>query len=178
MKNISKYLTAAVFVSSSAFLGTAHADNGFYLGGSLGNATIERSAPSSNVDVNSDDTGYKVYGGFKFTVLAVEGGYVDFGSPTGNNNTEVELSGFDLFGLLNMGIGPVDLFGKVGAFSWDSEDIVNGVKSESRSGTDPAYGIGAGLSLGSFSVRAEYEYFDMSDFENVTMFSIGGVYTF
>jgi hypothetical protein len=170
-------MAVTAFMSLPLFVTNAYADNGFYIGGSLGNATIEQNLPDNDIDIDSDDTGYKIFGGFKFTILAIEGGYVDFGKPS-QNNSEVELSGWDLFGLLNLGIGPVDLFGKLGIFAWDSETIVTGEPSLDKDGTDPAYGIGAGLSFGSFSVRAEYEYFDMSDFDNVTMFSIGGSYTF
>ena len=157
-------------------INSAWADNGFYIGGSLGNASIEENVPKENIDVNSSDTGYKVFGGFKFTILAIEAGYVDFGGPT-QNGSKVELNGFDAFGLVNMGIGPLDLFGKVGVFAWNSDTFVQDGKL-SKDGTDPVYGVGAGLSLGPVSVRAEYEYFNMSDFENVTMLSLGVVYFF
>ncbi|MCI0505711.1 MAG: porin family protein [Gammaproteobacteria bacterium] len=174
MKKLNKVIGSAALIASAIVMTSAHADSGFYIGASAGNASIS-GEPSTSIDFDSDDTGYKVFGGFKFTLLAIEASYVDFGKPE-QNNISVELSGYDLFGLVNIGIGPVDLFGKVGVFSWDS-DLTNGA-SVNEDGTDPVYGIGAGLSFGSISVRAEYEYFDISDFDTVEMISVGASLTF
>lgn len=175
-----KYSTKAVAFATACFawgLNSAYADDGFYIGGSVGNATVEKKAASTDIDIKSDNLGYKVYGGFKFSMFAVEGGYVNFGDQKQDDN-ELELAGWDIFGMLNLGLGPVDLFAKLGAFAWNSDVIVEGVKASDDSGTDPVYGLGVGVSLGSFSVRAEYEYFDLSNFEDVNMFSVGGTYTF
>ena len=49
-------------------------------------------------------------------------------------------------------------------------------QSSSDSGSDPAYGAGVRFAIGSFSVRAEYEYYDVKS--NLDMVSISGVYTF
>ena len=83
-----------------------------------------------------------------------------------------------MFGLVNLGIGPIDLFGKVGVFSWDA-DLTNG-SSINEDGTDPVYGIGGGLSLGPVSVRLEYEYFDVKSdsLDDIQMISLGAVYFF
>ncbi|WP_455221317.1 outer membrane beta-barrel protein [Kaarinaea lacus] len=174
MKKLHKLLVSTAFIASSFVTAAAHADNGFYLGGSVGNASLS-TTPSSGIDVNSDDTGYKVFGGFKFTIVSVEASYVDFGKVE-NLNQSVSLTGYDLFGLLNLGIGPIDLFGKLGVFSWDA-DLTSGT-SINKDGTDPVYGVGAGITLGSFSVRAEYEYFDVSDLDSVSMISLGAAYIF
>ncbi|HEY5602726.1 MAG TPA: outer membrane beta-barrel protein [Gammaproteobacteria bacterium] len=175
MKKLNKVIGSALFITSAILMSSAHADSGFYLGASAGNASIS-GQPDTSIDFDSDDTGYKVFGGFKFALLAIEASYVDFGKPE-QNNINVELSGYDLFGILNIGIGPIDLFGKVGVFAWDSDALVSG-NSVNKDGTDPVYGIGAGLSLGSLSVRAEYEYFDISDFDTVEMISVGASLTF
>lgn len=177
MKNPIRIISSSLLLVLALAANNAQADNGFYIGGSVGNAAIDATPDTPTEEsIDSDDTGYKVFGGFKFTIFAVEGGYVDFGKPTQNSNT-VELSGFDLFGLVNFGIGPIDLFGKVGVFAWDSDALVADNKVN-KDGTDPVYGVGAGVSLGSFSVRAEYEYFDIKDFDTVQMISLGAVYTF
>lgn len=174
MKKLHKLLVSTAFIASSFMMTSAYADNGFYIGGSVGNAKVS-GAPSTTFEGN--DTGYKIFGGFKFTIFAVEGGYVNFGKAE-DNGASTETTAFDLFGLVNLGIGPIDLFGKVGVFSWDS-DLTSG-GSINEDGTDPAYGIGAGLSLGPVSVRAEYEYFDVkSDYlDDIQMISVGAVYFF
>jgi len=174
MKKLHKLLVSTAFIASSFIMASAHAANGFYLGGSVGNADVS-GAPSTNFSGN--DTGYKIFGGFKFTIFAVEGGYVNFGKAE-DNGISVETTAFDLFGLVNLGLGPIDLFGKVGVFSWDS-DLTTGT-SVNEDGTDPVYGIGGGLSLGPVSVRLEYEYFDVGSdgLDDIQMISLGAVYFF
>lgn len=150
-----------------------HAESGLYLGGSFGNATVGFN-PSSDIDVKDDDIGYKLFGGLKFTLLAAEVGYVDFGKVEKSGFTG-ELSGFNAFGVLSFGLGPVDVFGKLGGFVWES-DFKVAQESYKEDGFDPAVGIGASVTLGSLGVRAEYEYYDIDEFDEVSMFSLGAVY--
>jgi hypothetical protein len=175
MKKIHSLILSVTFIMSSLVMTSAHADNGFYIGGSVGNADTSGSTPST--DFSGSDTGYKIFGGFKFTIFAVEGGYVNFGKAE-NNGISAETTAFDLFGLVNIGLGPIDLFGKLGVFSWDS-DLTEGT-SVNEDGTDPVYGIGGGLSLGPVSVRLEYEYFDVGSdgLDDIQMISLGAVYFF
>lgn len=155
-------------------LASAHsyAASGLYLGGSIGNAKVGfEPTENTSIDINDSDIGYKLFGGFKFTMAAVEVGYVDFGKiedASGN----VEISGFSGFGVLSTGIGPAEIFGKLGGFVWESDYR----SLESRyddSGFDPAFGIGAAFSLGGLGIRAEYEYFDIGEFDEVSMLSVG-----
>ena len=72
------------------------ADSGFYLGGSIGQTTLKVPSDVTDVpDFNEDDTGYKLYGGYNFNLalfnLGVEGGYIDFGSPSGSLDTDTSL---------------------------------------------------------------------------------------
>lgn len=150
--------------------------NGFYAGGSVGNARLGLSSSDSNIDISGSDIGYKVFGGFKFTFLAVEGGYVNFGQIDGDNEN-VKVSGLSAFGMLSTGLGPVSLFGKVGGFIWDS-DVRSATESYSEDGFDPALGLGAAFNMGNLGLRAEYEYFNISEFDDVSMFSVGAVFRF
>ncbi len=176
MKKFNSYLLTATFIAATLLMTSANAANGFYIGGSLGNAEVS-GTPSTSTEVKASDTGYKIFGGFKFTIFAVEAGYVNFGKAEDSGFT-AETTAFDLFGLVNLGIGPLDLFGKVGVFSWDSDLTQGG--SINEDGTDPAYGIGGGVSLGPVSVRAEYEYFDVKsdNLDDIQMISVGVVYFF
>jgi opacity protein-like surface antigen len=151
----------------------AHAESGLYLGGSFGNAKVGYN-PSSNIDVKDDDVGYKLFGGIKFTLLAAEVGYVDFGKVE-DSGFSGEISGFNAFGILSMGLGPIDVFGKLGGFVWES-DFETAQQRYKDDGFDPAVGVGASVTLGNLSVRAEYEYYDIDNFDNVSMFSIGAAY--
>lgn len=153
----------------------ARADTGLYFGGSIGNATFDGSAPGTGVSFDDSDTAYKLYAGFRIiSLLAIEGGYVDFGAPSVGVQ-QVDLTGWDLFGVANLPIGPVNLFGKVGYFAWDSD--FSGATSINESDSDLAYGVGAALRLGGFGVRAEYEIFEVSS-DNIQMYSLGAEINF
>lgn len=153
----------------------AGADSGIYLGLGAGESTVKSG------DYSESDSGYKVLLGYNFGViplvdLAIEGSYVHFGNPS-DNTTSVEATGLDAFGLAGLSFGPFGIFVKAGVIDWGL-DTNDGTVTNSESGTDPAYGIGARLAFGSFSVRAEYEYFDLDSDVEIGMASISGIYTF
>lgn len=156
------------------------ADNGIYIGGSVGQANVEvDDIPGLETeDFKGDDTGFKFIVGIRpLDWLAVEANYVDFGSPKDTvGGTQVKASGdgitASVLGFLP--IGPVDLFARAGLLSWDTD--VQGLGS--TDGTDLAYGVGAQFRVWSISVRAEYERFDADEFDDLSMFSIGATYTF
>jgi hypothetical protein len=167
--------------------GIAQADSGFYVGGSVGNAGVELDA--DDVEFDEDDFAWKAYGGFNFDIivvdLAVEAGYVNFGSPgttIQGLDVGVEVDAFTGFGLVGLELGPIGVFGKAGLISWDGEQTIEGLGSDDDSGTDPAYGIGARFSLWSLEFRAEYEVFDIdvdgADSSDLSMISAGVVWTF
>jgi len=85
----------------------------------IGYATTGVSEGQYNFD--DDDIGFKIFGGYNFGFiplldLAVEGSYVDFGqaSSSGIINQEVDVSGWDVFGLAALNLGSIGVFGKVG----------------------------------------------------------------
>lgn len=186
----SKISVAITFATSLLLLSTnanAGSESGFYLGASLGQASIEdkNETPDGDYSFSEEDSGYKVFLGFNFGIiplidLAVEGSYVDFGNPSGTvdgKKIDYELVGWDAFGLAALTFGPFAVFGKAGLVSWDSDFNVDNFTG-SDSGSDPAYGIGAKFQISSISIRAEYEYFDMSELNDVYMASVGVAYTF
>ncbi|TFG81831.1 MAG: porin family protein [Chromatiales bacterium] len=174
----STLLTAAL-ASGPAFAG---ADSGFYLGAGVGQASVG----DINIDggegfsFDGDDTGYKAIVGFNFgwiplIDLAVEGSYVDFGKAD-DAGINVDADALAAFGVVGVNLGPIGIFGKVGAVNWDAKVSVEGVSADDD-GTDPAYGIGARFQLGSFQIRAEYELFDI-DAADVDFLSASLLYTF
>lgn len=166
----------------------ANADSGFYVGGSVGGATLEADfgdtgIPGFPTDIDEDDTAFKVFAGYKFDLpvldLGVEAGYVDFGAPEIDVLTEqvdIEPTGINLWGIAGIEAGPVDLFAKLGYISWDIEASVQG-QSISDDGSDMGYGVGLSFGLGAVSVRGEYEVYDVED-ADVSMLSLGIVYQF
>ncbi len=164
-------------VSGPAWAG---GDSGLYLGGSLGSSSLD---VSSGGDFDSA-TSYKIFGGYNLGIVplvdvAIEGSYVNFGTADGpaGSNAEAKASGLDAFGLVGLSVGPVSLFGKVGAIYWDAELSATGFPTADDSGTDPAYGIGLQFQLLSIAIRAEYEMFALDDVD-IGLVSAGVSYTF
>ena len=163
---------------AGSFLGmpgaaVAGADSGFYIGAGVGDASVK------DTDFDASDSAYKIFGGYNIGFIplvdfAVEASYVDFGKPSTSDGS-VEVTGLNAFGLAGLSFGPFGIFAKAGAISWDADATFGGL-SESDSGTDPAYGLGARFAFGSFAVRAEYEVYDLD--ADVDMVSVSGVYTF
>jgi hypothetical protein len=165
-------------------LPAAAADNGFYLGLSAGQTDVTGEG-NDDVVFSGDDLGYKVFAGYRFlTFLAVEGSYVDFGAPDDESegvHTEFDLTGFDLYAMGLLPLGIADIFVKAGMVEWDADlttDIAGPPYTASADGTDPAYGLGFQLRFGSFTARAEVEYFDVESANHLYMYSLGGAFTF
>jgi hypothetical protein len=188
-KDLKRGLVAGLLASALLFAGPAMADSGFYLGGSLGQTTLEADFVDPFDDgsfrFDEDDSSWKVYGGFTFDLpvikLGVEGGYRDLGGPSATFEGAtygLDVTAWDAFGVAGFDLGPLSLFGKFGFISWDADLTVSGFDFGSDDGTDTAYGVGAGINIGSFQIRAEYEVFDVSDVEDLYMMSAGFVYTF
>lgn len=189
MKSIHRSLAVPLLVSLLAISGTAIADTGFYIGGSVGDTTLQVDFDDPIGDdtftFDESDFSWKAFAGINFDLpviqLGIEAGYVDLGGPSATFASDeygVDVTAWDAFGVAGFNLGPVKLFGKLGVVSWDAEATIAGFEAGSDDGTDTAYGVGAAFELGSFQIRAEYEAFDISDVEDLYMLSAGFVFTF
>ena len=182
MMELFKRLTAVAALAAVSSFASAGTDTGLYLGGSIGQAGID--VDVEDIDFDDDDTAWKAFIGYNLGLLpmvdlAVEGTYYDFGESSGSvlgQGYDAEVDGWGLAAVAGIAVGPVGLFGKVGAISWDSE-LSTAVGDFDDDGTDPAYGVGAKVQLGSLLVRAEYELFDIDDTE-VDFWSVGAAFVF
>lgn len=160
-----------------ATLPAVAADNGIYLGASVGQSGIQ----IDDFDYDADATGYKIIAGWRFLDwLAVEGNYVDFSSGddrVAGTRIETEADGISLSAVGFLPVGPVDLFARVGAIDWSADLSSPGIASGGDDGTDLTYGVGAQFRVWSLSIRAEYEMFDIED-ADVDMISLGVTWTF
>ena len=175
-----KAILFAVALMALPVLPAVAADNGFYLGGSVGQANLKISDITdgiSTADFDADDTAFKLIAGIRpLDWLGVEAAYVNFGEPEDTvlgQKLKADGDGISAFAVGFLPTGPVDLFAKVGLISWDSK--ISG--SFDDSGTDLAYGVGAQFRVLGLSIRAEYEKFDISDVD-LDMISVGLTYTF
>ena len=176
-------------------------EEGFYVGASYGESSFDLPFDQNG---ESEASSYKIFSGYNFNLipildLAIEGSYVDFGefsdefdvNTTIDNETVVmdgylttSTTGWDVFGIAGVSLGPVSLFGKLGMVSWKSEGkmripyLDNTVTNYSESGSDPACGLGVKVQFSSLSVRAEYEALNTEQFSKFDMLSIGVSYSF
>jgi hypothetical protein len=181
-------LSASAILFSLPLAQAVAADSGFYLGGSVGSTGIEVEIDDGiNLPetFDEDDFSWKLFGGYNFglgdvVTLGVEGAYVDMGGPSTeilNIPVGIETTSFNVFGTLGFDIGPVGVFGKVGYANWDVEAFVDDLRIDDD-GSDPVYGLGLRLNLGSVELRGEYEVYDVSDVEDVAMASLGIAFRF
>jgi hypothetical protein len=161
------------------------ADNGIYLGASLGQSGVEFDEAVSGFDAEFDasSTAFKLIAGWRFIDwLSVEANYVDLGSADDRvlgEKIETDVSGISLSAVGFLPVGPVDLFARVGAINWEADvDVPSLDIRGSDDGTDLTYGVGAQFRVWSLSIRGEYEIFDVGDADNVDLFSVGVTWTF
>ena len=167
------------------------AESGFFMGGSIGTAAVEANVndgivlPDPAPVFDENDFGWKFLAGYDFALsdafsLGIEGGYVDLGSPSADVLTipiSLDPTGLSLYGTAGVDIGPVGLFAKYGLVNWEVEGSIGGIGFDDD-GNDPAYGLGVRFNLGAVEIRGEYEIFDISDAEDVTLLSAGLVVRF
>lgn len=164
------------------------ADNGFYLGLASSEVSSDYELGPAAAGDADDDSGFKGIVGFRpLDSFAIEANYVDFGeahvplnvlctqAPCPNvasiDSQAISVSAVGMFAL-----PLVDLFARVGYARWES-DLSSVLASAERDGSDPTYGAGAQVRLGSFALRLEYERFQLDD-DDVDLTSIGFTYTF
>lgn len=163
----------------------AHA-GGLYIGGGIGTGNIEDAGGNPDgTTFDESDAAWKAFVGYRFDLLPVvsvsaEAGYRNLGTPdTSVAGTPVEyrVSGLDYAALAGFGLGPVEVFGRLGGMAYDLKKSVAGL-SRSFTGHAPVYGIGARMSLFGIGVRAEYEIIDIDMLDDVSMISVSAFYEF
>lgn len=156
--------------------GVARAANtGFYIGGSIGNSNQHFDADTFSV--HGSDTGYQVAAGFRpLGVLAGELDYISLGrASAGQDYADTDAIGAFALGFLPIPL--VDVYGRLGAVEWRT-DANSPTFGFHRTGTNLAYGAGAGTSWGSLGVRAEYTHYDVAHSRDLGLTSIGVTWTF
>ena len=156
---------------------------GFYIGAGIGNtfvATEFQDLENQTKELSENSTGYKFFAGFNTpTIFGVEGGYRNLGTVTISEfEFESETKGWDVYGMGRFQIlNIVDLFAKAGVFFWKTEsNLVETVVG--KTGTDFAWGLGAGVHLGPIGVRLEYENFKVEDPLTLSMLTLSATFGF
>lgn len=133
---------------------TASADSGLFLGGSLGAATLDEDF--DGLDVDSDSTSFRITVGWQFSdTISFEVGYHSFGRfeehvDVGGVITDISVIA-DGFTLGLTGSVPLSsnfsLFGRVGAFFWDSNSEINHITVALPEDTNLFLGAGADVKV-------------------------------
>ena len=154
----------------------AAADNGFYLGAGITKSEFDVGSASDSLDDNS----YKIIAGFRpFNWLAVEGNFIDLGGESDGFGTSLDAQAFTVSGLLIAEFAVIDLYARLGMANWKLDASLSGFPDASDDGWEPTYGVGIGAHFGSFGVRAEYESFQVGDYDfDVNTVSLSFIYTF
>ena len=148
--------TAALAVSLLLVAGPISALAGdFYLGASIGNATLDEDFDGLVVDDNS--TAFRIIAGWRFNdYITLEGGYHDFGDfeqtfDDGNGPMTAKLSA-DGFILGATGRVPVSerfaVTGRAGMFFWDGSAEVNNVSQATPEDSNLYLGVGVSFDVG------------------------------
>ena len=177
-----KTLAAAALAASFSLLSLPafSADNGIYLGASVGQSSVEfdDNIGGQNLNFDASATGFKAIAGWRFIDwLAVEANYVDLGSGD-DNGIETDVNGVSLSAVGFLPVGPVDLFARAGIIDWSGDVKSQTFGNGSDDGTDLTYGVGAQFRVWSLSIRGEYEIFDIDGPDDLDMISVGVTWTF
>jgi opacity protein-like surface antigen len=185
---ISTFAASAMFAHAAAA-----ADNGLYVGASIGQSTTDLGVPGSVGDLfDEEDSGFKLMAGLRpLDWFGVEASYLDLGKVEQTRNDvgfadfEFDQKGYNAFGVFFLDIATFDLFAKAGLVRWDldgSGTTLFGPADFSDDGTDFAWALGAQARFRSIAVRLEYERFQVKALDGLIekpeMFSIGLTWTF
>lgn len=157
------------------------AQDGFYFGASAGPSFINKEISDidlEDIKVDGEDLSYKFYAGYKLPAfLALEGGYRNLGKVSDDLAVH-NSSGWDLNAKADISLGPVQFFGKAGAFFNNVEvtfkDPIHPDINENN--TKFMFGFGAGLNIERLGLRAEWESLDISKDSRVSMLTAGITY--
>ncbi|NLR90818.1 MULTISPECIES: outer membrane protein [Flammeovirga] len=158
----------------------------FRIGGGVGNTFAEHKLTDISGDdfkVNDNALAWKVFAGVGNKFLGIEGGYRSLGKvkdSSSGNTYESKVTGWDVAARGKLQIGPIFGFAKAGAFFAKYDNSVSGgqTASDSDNETKFLWGVGAGVMLGMFEVRLEWEAMDLSSDAHLSTLGLSGVLHF
>lgn len=173
----------------------ALAEGNFYLGGTVGNASVDTEFDDVGLNFDENDFAWSAYAGVQATeMFAIEASYNDFGRfgvardfDLTRTEIDAELTGYDVMAVVGLPAGPLRLYGKAGVVYWDAEATAQIVPPagpafqlrEQDDGFDLALGGGLEFSLGpDLALRGELEWFDVEDTETLWFASVGLTFRF
>ena len=182
------YRKAAIIVLASTMAAaplSASADSGFFVGGSIGAATLDDDIDTFALD--ADSTSFRLNAGWQFSdFLAIEAGYHDFGKfdeelDLGGilSDVDIRADGYTLRLTTSIPLGSnLSLFGRAGAFIWEADARVDGLRTEGFDDENLYYGAGADFKVSErLSLLGDWTRYELDDTES-DVISIGLRYRF
>lgn len=187
-------LVAAGLMAASA-AATAQQAGGIYAGVSIGQSKFKEACSGSGgtgVSCEDTDTAWRIFGGYEVNRnFAVELGYADLGQAKATATSggftataTAEATAWDLVAVGSWPISPnFSVYGKLGLFYGKVEGTAGGTgfgsSSQSDSGTDLTYGLGARFDFTrNLGARAEWQRYNDVSGSDIDVMSIGVVYRF
>jgi OOP family OmpA-OmpF porin len=156
------FMPIALCAVNSAALARDPSLHGFYIGGGIGNATVEFKDDETREKFDADDTGFKLIAGYRIIDwVAVEVNYSDYGAPVDrifgiDLRTEYRAVSVSALGMLPL--RNFDLFGRLGVARLDGDFRAVGLPgSDGETSTEPVFGIGAQYRIDNLAIRLELE---------------------
>lgn len=183
--------------SGAAYAQSPENDEGFYIGGGVGQFDIEIDG-ADGIDeaigrLDDNDTAWQAFVGWRINpYIALQAAYVDYGGPsdefsTGGSSGDytAELAGFAPSVIGTLPLGPVELSAKLGYYfydldvSIDLDDPTDPDSDVSDSGEDVFYGVGVGMTfLERLHAKLEYEKIDLEGVDDSNAFWLTGQWRF
>jgi OOP family OmpA-OmpF porin len=121
---------------------------GFYIGGAIGDATVELEDDWTGDRFDGDDTGFKIIAGYRIIDwVAVEVNFSDYGDPVDRflgADVEMSFEGTSISALGMLPLGNFDLFGRLGISRISGDlKVARFNFTDSNEETEPMLGLGA-----------------------------------
>jgi hypothetical protein len=168
-------MIAVCLLSPAAVLAQAKPYIGGCIGASFYDTELE-DVKGDDFKLDGNEFAWKIFGGIRAARFwALEGGYVNFGkiqNTVVDTDLESHTTGWDLFAVLNLPLGPLDAFGKAGILWWRTDSKIEDDPFDVK-GYDFTWGLGAAIRLGGVGIRAEFESFEMDGDDKLMTLTAG-----
>jgi OOP family OmpA-OmpF porin len=182
---MNKIRSTLTIVALLAVAGPAIAQEGIYLGGSVGYVQYKDTCKRATVPCDDTDDGWRLFFGYQFSRhLSAELGYADLAAVTGPVGTfTLKTEGWDLSALGSIPLaGGLSAFGRLGGYRLRT--ILDQPGPFFGAITDSGFTFGAGLSftLWRIGLRAEWQRYQNVgsniNEEDIDFFSLGAQFRF
>jgi outer membrane protein with beta-barrel domain len=196
--NFAGMYRAGILLLAIATPTIAQADNRWYAGAAYSRVSGEFVDMSYGSRIGygpqPSENGFRIIGGLRpLEWLAIEANYADFGDTEGTLgfvcvtspcpiHFNADAKAFSVSTQALYGLGPVDLFAKLGVARWSADyawinDDGSPFRDIDRDGTDAVWGGGLQFNVRNITTRVEYERFDLAE-DSVENLSLGVTWSF